>query len=79
MPMHKMLAMRKGIKDFYGRVLGYVDYDYRGDGTATNFYGQVLGKYRSSDDRTVDFYGKVLYQGDCLSALVVLASKGIKP
>lgn len=74
-----MEAMRKGIRDFYGRVLGYVDYDYRGDGTATDFYGKVLGKYRSSDDKTLDFYGKILYQGDCLSALVILASKGIKP
>ena len=71
--------MRKDIKDFYGRVLGHIEYDFRGDGTATDFGGRVLGKYRSSDDRTVDFYGKVLFQGDCLSALVVLNSKGIKP
>ena len=71
--------MRKPLKDFYGRILGYLDYDYRGDGVATDFGGRILGRYTSSDDRTRDFYGRILYQGDGLSALIILHSKGVNP
>ncbi len=71
--------MKKAIKEFSGRILGYVDYDYSGSGKATAFSGRILGTYDSRNDYTKDFSGRILYQGDCLSALVILESKGMRP
>ena len=57
------------VKDFYGRVLGYLETQ----GTkqyARDFYGKVVGTYDSKDKFTRDFYGRVLTQGNTLMGLL---------
>ncbi len=57
------------VKDFYGRVLGYLETQ----GTkqyARDFYGKVVGTYDSKDNFTRDFYGRVLTQGNTLMGLL---------
>ena len=51
--------MRETIKDFYGKILGYID-DEGSRKVAKNFYGKILGYYYIKDDVTKDFYGKIL-------------------
>ena len=57
------------IKDFYGKVLGYLETQ----GTKTtvrDFYGKVLGTYDSRDNFTRDFYGKVISKGNTVVGLL---------
>ena len=58
------------IKDFYGRILGTVEIDSKGNKIIKDFYGKILGKYNKERDRTYDFYGKILSKGDISSALI---------
>lgn len=62
--------MRTPIKDFYGRVLGYVEDKSNGDRVAYNFYGKVLGTFIKKRNVTTDFYGRVLGQGDFVVSLI---------
>lgn len=63
---------RTKIKDFYGKILGYVDTDtVTGNKVAYNFYNKILGRYNKREDRTRDFYGKIVSRGDTTQALVV--------
>ena len=34
------------IKDFYGRIMGYLDTKSNGEVWAYDFYGRLLGKYQ---------------------------------
>lgn len=62
--------MRTPIKDFYGRVLGYVEDKSNGDRVAYDFYGRVLGTFIKKRNVTTDFYGRVLGQGDFVVSLI---------
>ena len=64
--------MKIAIKEFSGRIVGYLEKCPNGDIIAKNYSRQILGRYRASDNKTVDFYGKILYQGDMSQALLVL-------
>ncbi len=61
--------MRDTIKDFYGRILGYID-DEGNKKVAKNFYGKILGYYYVNEDVTKDFYGRIVARGNILSALI---------
>lgn len=61
---------KEPIKDFAGRILGYIDYHSNGDTTVTDFYGRILGYYKKSQNVTTDFYGRILYRGDMSGALI---------
>ena len=67
--------MREAIKDFYGRVLGFID-DQGDKIVATDFYGVRLGHYDKARDTTFDFYGVRVCSGDGTSGLIM--SKGTK-
>ena len=63
--------MVERITDFYGRCIGTIETDGRGDKTVKDFYGRILGHYEKSANVTKDFYGRVLYHGDMASALLI--------
>lgn len=58
------------IKDIYGRIIGFIDEDERGNKTIKNEYSRILGYYNSSDDTTRDEYNRPLYRGDRVSLLL---------
>lgn len=62
--------MKEPIKDFYGKILGYYDYQPNGDIKVTDFYGVILGYYRKSQDVTTDFYGRIIARGNCVGMLI---------
>ena len=62
--------MRTTIKDFYGKILGYIEEDSNGNKKATNFYFKILGTYNKNQDVTRDFYGRIIARGDILAALI---------
>ena len=61
----------KEIRDFYNRIIAYVEFDERtGDKTLKDFYGRIQGYYYKSDDTTRDFYNRIIAHGDALSMLI---------
>ena len=62
---------RHDIKDFYGRIIGYIETDERtGNKTGRDFYGRILGYYDKRLNVTRDFYQRIVAQGDALSGLI---------
>ena len=62
------------IKDFYGRVQGFLD-DQGNQIVATDFYGRRLGHYDKARNKTFDFYGRLVCEGDGTSRLVMNAEQ----
>jgi extradiol dioxygenase family protein len=62
--------MREAIKDFYGKIIGWIETDSKGNKIVKDFYGKILGRYDKALDKTMDFYGKVLSKGDITAALI---------
>ena len=60
---------RELVKDFYGRILGSIE-TVGTKQIARNFYGKILGTYNSTDDKTRDFYGRILTRGNTLMGLI---------
>ena len=64
--------MTERICDFYGRCLGTIETQSNGDKVVKDFYGRILGRYEKSSNRTKDFNGKILFQGDMSAALLIM-------
>ncbi len=61
---------RVPIKDFYNRILGYIEEKPNGDKVAYDFYNRILGTYYKSQNVTKDFYNRIIARGDVTSGLV---------
>lgn len=60
------------LRDFYGRIIGYIETDERtGDKVARDFYRRIVGYYSKKDNTTRDFYRRILGKGDILAALIM--------
>ena len=60
------------IRDFYGRILGYIETDNKGNKIVRNFYNQILGYYDKANNVTRDFYKKIVARGDQASGLLYI-------
>lgn len=58
------------IKDWQGRVQGYIDERPNGDKYVSDWRGVQQGRYIKAQDVTKDFYGRVIAKGDMASALI---------
>ena len=58
------------LKDYYGRIYGYMHVQSNGDIWCYDFYGRMVGKYIRSLDVTRDFYGRNVSSGNTLAALL---------
>lgn len=56
--------MKEVIKNFEGRIIGYEETLSNGDVKVSDFSGRILGYYRKSQDKTVDFYGRIVARGN---------------
>ena len=63
---------REVIKDFYGKIIGSITTDNRGNKVARDFYGRILGRYDKQSNLTRDFYGRIVAKGDQCAALIPL-------
>lgn len=66
------MSGRETIREFGGRIIGYLDHESNGDITVRSFGGQILGRYTARDDTTRDFGGRILYHGNMAAALLVI-------
>ena len=60
---------KETIRDFYGKIIGYIETDNIGNKTVRDFYGKILGYYDKSINATTDFYKRVIARGDCCGIL----------
>ena len=58
------------IRDFYNRIIGYIETDQHGNKVVKDFYRRVLGKYDAKQDVTRDFYNRVIAKGDITASLL---------
>lgn len=58
------------IREFSGRIIGYIQTDQNGDKIIRDFYRKILGKYDKRLDVTRDFYGRIIAKGDQSSMLL---------
>ena len=63
------------IRDFYGKILGSVETDSKGDKTVRDFYGRILGYYDKVNNVTRDFYKKIVGRGDQAVSLIYRVNK----
>lgn len=57
------------IRNFNGQILGRLE-DQGDKIVARDFLGKNLGSYSKSEDKTRDFYGRIVSNGNTLSALI---------
>lgn len=58
------------IRNFYGKIIGWLETLNNGNKVLRNFYGKILGRYDKQSDTTRDFYGKIIARGDQLTMLL---------
>lgn len=65
--------MIEPIKDFYNRIIGYVDTKPNGDQTGYDFYKRIVGYYDKRANVTRDFYKRIVGKGNMLTGLIMQA------
>lgn len=58
------------IRDFYNKIIGYIETDERGNQVVKDFYRRILGRYDKASNTTRDFYGKIIAKGNQVSSLI---------
>lgn len=66
--------MREPIKDFYNRIIGYIETKPNGDKIGYDFYLRIVGYYDKNSNVTKDFYRRIVGRGDMLSSLIISAN-----
>ena len=61
---------REPIKEWSGRIIGWIETESNGDKRITYFSGRILGFYKANYDQTTDFYGRIIGRGDQLMTLL---------
>lgn len=69
---------RQNVKDFYGRILGYIQTESDGRQKAFDYKGRLLGTYYPDRNTTNDFYGRVMFKGNAISSLIPARFEDIK-
>lgn len=64
------MADTQVIRDFSGRIVGYIETDAQGNKIVRDFYRVILGKYDKRNNVTRDFYGRVIARGDASASLI---------
>ena len=60
------------IRDFSGRIIGYIQEHDNGDKTVRDFYRKILGRYNKATDTIRVFYNRIIARGDQSSMLLNL-------
>ena len=58
------------VRDFYNRIVGYIETDQHGNKVVKDFYKRIVGRYDAKQDVTRDFYNRIIARGDMTAALL---------
>jgi len=62
--------MKTPIKDFYNRIIGFIEDKPNGDQIGYDFYNRIVGNYESKLNVTRNFYNEIVAKGNILTALI---------
>lgn len=62
--------MKETIRDYIGRIIGYVETDGNGNKTVRDFNNRILGYYDAKQNVTRDFYNRIIARGDAAVGLI---------
>lgn len=60
------------LRDFTGKIIGFIETDTKGNKTVRDFYRRIKGYYDADLDVTRDFYKRIVARGDVSSSLLDL-------
>ena len=60
---------KEPIREFNGRIMGWLETDNNGNQILREFSGKILGKYDKASNTTRDFYGRIVAWGNALGIL----------
>lgn len=63
---------RMTIKDYTGKIIGYIDVDDNGNKVVRKFNLMIVGRYDAKLDVTRDFHNRVIARGDVSSSLLYM-------
>ena len=63
---------RMTIKDFSGKIVGYIDVDDNGNKVVRKFNLMIVGRYDARLDVTRDFQNRVIARGDVSGSLLYM-------
>lgn len=69
---------REAVRDFYQRIIGWIDIEDNGDQVGRDFYQRIVGYYVKSRNETLDFYKRPKYKGNMLAALIQEAENALQ-
>ena len=58
------------VKDFYNRIIGFVEVDSQGNKVVKDFYNRVVARYDAKANVTKDFYNRIVGKGDIATMLL---------
>ena len=58
------------VRDYYNRIIGYIETDALGNKVVRDFYRRILGRYDAKQDITRDFYNRIIAKGDVTASLL---------
>ena len=61
---------KEEIKEFGGRILGYIETDAQGNQQVREFGGRILGTYDKTHNCTREFGGRIISNGNILASLL---------
>ena len=70
--------MKEYIKDYYGKILGWIETSASGDKVAKDYYGRIVGYYEKQRDLTLNYYKHIVARGDCIKGSVLSNSLNSK-
>lgn len=69
------MIQRERIKDWTGKLIGFIDTDPEGNKVIRDFYGRIKGKYNKRLNITQDFYGRTVAKGDQSAMMLTYENK----
>ena len=63
---------RMTIKDFSGKIIGFIDVDEKGNKVVRKFNLMIVGRYDAKLDVTKDFQNRVIARGDVSGSLLYM-------
>ena len=61
---------KEPVKEFSGRIIGFLETDAQGNQRLKDFSGRILGTYDKNQDCTKEFSGRIITRGNTLLALL---------
>ena len=58
------IISKEPIREFNGKIMGFIETDRDGNQQVRDFYGRILGTFDKKMNVTRDFYGRIVAQGD---------------